>query len=170
MTKGLPKIARDRLTRDDVLSVVSYDRVTGVFIRTHSTAAHFVGKPAGKLSTDGYIQICLFGHRYMAHRVAWLIEHGRWPRMLDHINGNPADNRMVNLRECDMPQNQGNTKRRSDNTSGRKGVYKSGNKWRASIHYRGKTIRLGSFYSIEDAVAARVAGEKQYFGEFARLA
>ncbi len=51
---------------------------------------------------------------------------------------------------------------RAGNTSGYTGVYRSSNggKWKAQISFKGKTYYLGSFEKLEDAVAARKAGEK----------
>lgn len=50
------------------------------------------------------------------------------------------------------------------NTSGHRGVCptKTG-KWRATIGYKGKQIYLGEYADIQDAIAARKAGEKEYF-------
>ncbi len=56
----------------------------------------------------------------------------------------------------------------SDNLSGARGVYldhKTG-KYRARIKFQGKLYNLGTFTTLEDAVAARRAGEEQYFGAF----
>jgi len=36
-------------------------------------------------------------------------------------------------------------------------------KWRASIYFRGKTIHLGRFEKIGDAIKARKEAEKKYF-------
>ena len=55
----------------------------------------------------------------------------------------------------------------SANKSGVVGVNwdKSRSKWQASIRFRGKKYALGRYDNFADAVAARKAGEKKYFGQ-----
>lgn len=52
----------------------------------------------------------------------------------------------------------------ASNTSGYNGVYrnKRTGKWAAQITFRGKTVYLGSYNKIDDAVKARREGEKLY--------
>lgn len=87
---------------------------------------------------------------------------------VDHINGNKADNRKNNLRFVTASQNLMNTKLRSDNVSGYKGVYynKKNNRWYARITVNKKTINLGSSKDKEDAIKMRKEAEEKYFGEY----
>jgi hypothetical protein len=89
---------------------------------------------------------------------------------VDHINGDSLDNRVRNLRCCTRQQNGVNRGLQSNNTSGHIGVYQSGNKWHAQITAGRKKIYLGGFDNKEDAIAARMAAELKYFGEFAHFA
>lgn len=134
----------------------------------------FAGKPVAKVfRSKGDLQIGLHCHNYAAHRIAWVMVYGEWPaKDIDHINGNPADNRIANLRLATDSENLCNQKKRIDNTSGVKGVSwsKKEEKWYAYINKNKKMIGLGRFHSFEDAVAARRAAEKQYHGNFARPA
>ena len=54
------------------------------------------------------------------------------------------------------------------NTSGVRGVYfeKKSSKWRARLRFKGKIMDFGTYERFEDAVAARKAAERQYFGAF----
>ena len=102
---------------------------------------------------------------YGAHRVAWALYHGKWPdKQIDHINGNPLDNRIKNMRVVSVRENGKNKKRPSTNTSGIIGVYwnKASSKWVAQIGVNRKTIFLGSYDNITDAANARQTAEKKY--------
>jgi hypothetical protein len=75
---------------------------------------------------------------------------------LDHINNNPLDNRIENLRAATHSQNMRNTKIRKDNKSGVKGVYwqKEKNRWKVQIWANGKQRFVGLFKEISDATKA----------------
>lgn len=104
---------------------------------------------------------------YILHR---LIMDAPKDMVVDHINGNPLDNRKCNLRICTDAENHRNHKVSKSNTSGCTGVsFESySQKWRAIIMYQGKKIELGSYKNLDDAVAARKEAEAKYFGEFSR--
>lgn len=89
--------------------------------------------------------------------------------VIDHINHNTLDNRKCNLRVGTQSQNLMNMGMRSDNTSGVTGVSfeKWSSKWRASIQVDKKSIKLGRFTSMEQAIEAREKAEKIYFGDHA---
>lgn len=90
---------------------------------------------------------------------------------VDHINGNPLDNRRSNLRMATSAQNKWNTRRFSNNTSGYRGVSfrKDRGKFRAYINLDNKQRSLGMFHTAEEAARAYDAAAKELFGEFARL-
>lgn len=91
---------------------------------------------------------------------------------VDHIESDKMlDNRRSNLRLATSAQNQCNTKRRTDNTSGYKGVswYKRDAMWRASVQVAGNTIFLGSFTSNVDAAHAYNFAAIVLHGEYAQL-
>jgi hypothetical protein len=84
---------------------------------------------------------------------------------VDHINHDRSDNRMSNLRDVSQKTQSQNQSRRSDNKSGHCGIEeikgKRGSTWRATIR-EGKQIYLGSFKTLEKAIAARKAAEVKY--------
>lgn len=86
---------------------------------------------------------------------------------VDHINGNPGDNRKSNLRAVKHIDNMKNRKLSSRNKSGYAGV-RHVDRWVASINADGKSIFLGIFDNKDDAVKARREAEEKYFGEMRR--
>lgn len=131
----------------------------------------FAGKPTAITpSSDGYGRVSLMGKRYLAHRVAWAIHYGEWPKLdIDHINMERHDNRLCNLRLANRSNNMMNTKKHQDNTSGYKGVYfeKQTGRYRAGIMRDGKNINLGRYVCAKDAHEAYCRAAEGLHGEFA---
>lgn len=89
--------------------------------------------------------------------------------IVDHRNQNGADNRRENLRRCSREQNQANTRIRSDNSTGYKGVQVHGRKYQACIRINGRKVYLGIFASPELAAQCYSEALLAHHGEFARL-
>lgn len=105
-----------------------------------------------------------------------MIMNAKEKEHVDHINGNPLDNRKENLRVCTACQNLANQKLRKDSTTGYKGVCASKvkiNPWRAYVNKKidgkSKQHHLGFFKTKEEAALAYNEKAKELFGEFARL-
>lgn len=173
-----PKALDAEISHAEVRRIMAYDPETGILRwrvradRDHSWNMRFSGEEAGAVLTLGYRYINFNKRLHPAHRIAWLWMTGDWPKDdIDHINGDRADNRWANLRAATQMQNSANQKVRSTNTSGTKGVCwiaKKG-RWRASIMVAGKTIYLGYFSALDDAIAARKAAETEHHGVFAHI-
>lgn len=118
----------------------------------------FAGKEAFfSLDGHGYPMGSVLGEPYRAHRVIWKMITGEEPAMIDHINGDRADNRLQNLRPATHAENLRNCRMSKNNTSGANGVRlddKTG-LWHAQIMVNYKTINLGLFPSRDEAIAAR---------------
>ncbi len=156
------------ITAEKLRELLHYDHETGIFTWKVSTSNRVkVGDVAGSPDGQGYLQIKVQRRLYLAHRLAWLHINGVWPKLnIDHINRNPSDNRLVNLRDVTHKQNHQNRSKSSNNTSGHPGVYwhKRISKWVAQIKHNQKNIYLGCFSILEEAIAARKAGELKYWG------
>lgn len=77
---------------------------------------------AGYTRPDGYRATRIDGKSYLVHRLIYLYHNGYMPVVIDHKDGNPANNKIENLRECSMSQNSQNSKIKSGNRSGVKHV------------------------------------------------
>lgn len=161
------------ITQDYLKSRLNYNPETGVFVwkrvaennrfdKTWNT--RFAGLEAGCLRSSGgvnYMKIYIDGTPYQSHRLAWIYSYGEEPKCIDHINGNPLDNRLLNLRNVTQKTNARNQKMNKTNSSGFAGVSwcKNKKKWMAQIKVNQKTKFLGYFANISDAVKARVDAE-----------
>lgn len=154
---------RRKMPPADLLrELLTYDPLSGVIFKMNGGRADTVG-------SQGYRCVMILGDRWPAHRIAWLLHHGRPPvDQIDHINGDRSDNRLANLRECDNRLNSAN--RRATNPHGFKGVKpgRHGKRWQAKIKNHQRDIHLGTFDTPEEAHEAYLAKAKELFGEFAR--
>lgn len=119
----------------------------------HPRWPSYSGREAGNLRQDGYRKLKFCGKQYLTHRVAWLLHHGTWPvGDIDHIDGNPLNNKLNNLRDVPHSVNLQNRKSATvKNKTGFLGVVKRKNKYAAHIHKNGKQIYLGLFETAEKA-------------------
>lgn len=90
---------------------------------------------------------------------------------VDHINGDPLDNRRENLRACSNSENQRNQGLNKRNTTGYKGVclHKQSGKYRAQIRHQGVRRTIGHFHTPEEAAHAYNKSAISLHGEFAVL-
>ena len=132
--------------------------------------AGFSGKEAlTSINVHGYRAGRVLYHSLCAHTVIWAMTHGRWPeKEIDHINGDPLDNRPENLREATRSENEMNKLPGKRNSSGIKGVSweKRRSKWRAQITANGEYKYLGSFGTRDEAESAYIAASIEMHGEF----
>lgn len=154
------------LTAEQLKTTLNYDAETGVFTwRIRPSKAVKAGDVAGCVEKRiGYITIGIAGRIYKAHRLAWLYTHGEWPRgLIDHINGNKADNRICNLRDVFADGNSQNVRKPNvRNKSGFMGVIWFQNKWRASMSVNGKSKWLGDYSTPEEAHQVYLEAKRKY--------
>jgi len=91
-----------------------------------------------------------------------LIMGAKTGEFVDHINRNPLDNRIKNLRFCTRSEN-------NMNKNGVRGVSRFRDGWRARIKKDGKEIHLGIFKSFNEALEKRKSVEIIMFGNFANV-
>lgn len=110
----------------------------------------------------GYPYGFISERRVAKHRIVWLFHFGAINGEIDHIDGDPSNSKVENLRDVTRQSNMQNKRTYNRNTSGFRGVYwaKQMQKWRAAISSSGKERHLGFFAEFDDAVAARKAAEQ----------
>jgi hypothetical protein len=123
---------------------------------------------AVKCKNKFYASMYLNGKSIQIHRLLMNASKGV---QVDHINGNPLDNRRNNLRLCTNYQNAWNVGKTKRNKSGFKGVsWQSRDKrWRAQICVNKKYISLGFYGTPEEAHKAYVQGSLKYHGDFSKF-
>lgn len=160
--KRLPRVFPDRveilLTKDQVAIVDPEDIELSMFNWTAqwtgTTWYAYRQPPSGKI--------------YLHQAVA--IRSGKVGQITDHKDGDGRNCRRSNLRPATNMTNARNTKTRSDNTSGRKGVSwdnRTGS-WFVYINTDKQRTRLGHFDDLELAIFVREEAEHRFHGEFAR--
>jgi hypothetical protein len=162
------------LTADDLRERLTYDLSTGWFFRRKSFHRWIAGERAGCLNTTtGRWVIRVENKLYQAHRLAWLYVTGKWPAQeVDHINGDPTDNRWANLREATRSENMANR-------SGNKELSKSSRfkgvtllirrgSWKGQIKKEGKNYQKEFADEVSAAKWYDLMAKKMH-GSFARL-
>jgi len=150
--------------------LLSYDPDTGIIKWLVNRGRNAKpGQIAGRLTRNGHRHICVMQREVYAHRLAWFLVYGEWPSSdLDHVNGDPDDNRIANLRLATHTQNMTNAKAKKNSFTGLKGVSPHGRRWVARIRVDGVRQSLGRFDTKEEAAEAyRIAADSLH-GEFAR--
>jgi len=133
----------------------------------------FPGKEAGSLRSHkkGPRWALAINNVLLARSIlVYIIHRGTPTGFVDHINRNPVDDRIENLREATGSQNNANSRMPKTNTSGFKGVtwHKESKKWVGQIKKDGKMHYLGLFADPKKAHEAYCSAAKTLFGEFAR--
>ena len=129
------------------------------------------GEVSGSVDAAGYVRFHARGQSVYAHRLAWWLTHGETPRVVDHIDHDPFNNAISNLRGCSIRDNVRYQRPHADKlTSGFKGVdfVAHRGKWRARIVVDRKSIHLGAAYPTPHAAAkAYDTAALAHFGAFA---
>lgn len=103
----------------------------------------------------------------LLHRVKWVVAYGECPNGdVDHINRDPSDNRLENLRLASRSQNKINSHKKSRENGLPLGVYQRGEKYCATISFKRERKFLGAFETPKAAHDAWVSAGSQLYGEF----
>lgn len=157
------------ITLSRLKELFDYNPSTGLFARRVTRGNQKKGRIAGTLHPKGYRIILIDGGFYKAHRLAWFVMYGEWPKkQIDHINSDRNDNRISNLREATNSENQMNQILKSNNKSGFKGVCwnKRLKRWVSQININGRVTHLGLFVDLNEAATTVRNAREKHHGEF----
>lgn len=149
------------ITQSRLKELLSYDPLTGLFVRRVNKARAKIGDVTGWVHVRGYIYISVDSRSYKAHRLAFLYMLGYFPEHgVDHKNRDPTDNRWENLRHSTQACNTQNTRIRKDNKAGLPGVSKGQyGKWVAQMQVGKRKMSLGHHESRLEAALAKFTCE-----------
>ena len=156
------------ITKEQLLQEFDY-KDGHLYHRHDKTNQINAGDRAGGINCTGYHIVRFNGKRYLLHRIIFLMHNGYLPDYVDHIDNDPLNNRIENLRECTFSENRCNVKKSKNNTSGEKGVVwnKKEKKWVARITKSGVRHYIGRFTDFESARSAIRIKRKELHGDFA---
>jgi hypothetical protein len=158
--------------------IVRPDKITQRFIEDFyyeggELIRRSTGEPCGKDYGLGYKRFSAYGKSWLIHRVIFAINHGWFPKIVDHINRDKLDNRIENLRCARATRNNVvNSPIRSDNTSGFRGVigHKQAAGWVAQgSRADGTRKHLGVYTCPKEAALAYNHHAEEVYGPFAEF-
>lgn len=156
-------MSTQNVTADRLRELFKYDDESGLFTRIKRTGNTKIGSVATCKNSNGYVVMHIDGKLYGAHRLAWLYVHGQFPiDQIDHVDGVRTNNSIRNLRDSSQYENMQNVAKKATNKSGHTGVSwdSQTGRWAAQIMSHRKTIRLGRFVLLDDAVNAYKSAKK----------
>lgn len=151
---GLARISTPHKVRSDTKMGVGFDYIGGGYMKF----MHRHKKLGNKFS-------------FLSHRMKYYLHHGEIPEFIDHIDGNPLNNSIENLRSATRSQNNTNKRAAKNSSSKYLGVgwHKRDERWHAQICVNNKNKHLGYFTDEKEAAQSYDQAASKYFGEFANL-
>ena len=159
------------LTHESLLKTIHYDPLTGLCTWLTNNNRHNAGELAGSWSYEGGYKRCriyIEGKQYKRARLAIFYTDGVMPiDMVDHINGDTADDSRNNLRQVSNTENQYN--RRNPKISGNNkyigvSLYSRTGKYQAKIRVSGVDKHLGYHDTPEEASKAYREAKAEFHG------
>ena len=126
----------------------------------------FIKQKHWNYTTAGYIRSCKSDGYILLHRY---LKNAQKEDIIDHIDGNPLNNRNINLRSCNLKENGRNSRNRPkpNKIIGVRKDPRCKSSYRAQIYFSSNQHIEKTFQNEEYAILRRLTWELMYFGEFA---
>jgi hypothetical protein len=158
-----------RVTQEQVKDLFEY-REDGNLIRKVKTSNRVkVGEVVGWITAKRYKAVHVGSKPEYIHRLVFLYHHGYMPECIDHIDNDPLNNRIENLRAASFGENMLNIRGYAGSKSGVKGVSwsQSSKKWSVLCRVNKKYKYMGVYEDLELAELVAIEARNKYHGEFA---
>ncbi len=157
------------ITQKELKEILDYNELTGDFtwkksISDKTKLNSVAGSKKYWKQRPLRIVIRINKKDYQAHRLAWFYVNGQFPELhIDHIDGNPFNNSINNLRQCTPAlNNQNRHESQTNSTTKILGVtwHKKAKKWASYLSLNRKTHYLGLFETTDEAHAAYLKAKR----------
>lgn len=158
------------VTTDRLRQLFDYCNETGALKRKVSISrSSKVGEAIGCKHPAGYVHASVDRKVYPLHHLVWIWHGKTHTKFLDHIDRNPSNNRIENLRAVTHAQNMWNKSVQKNNSTGASGVswHKTKGKYQVRIGANGSRIHLGYFDDFDLAELVSIEARAKYHGAFA---
>lgn len=133
-----------------------YDTTSTTFLKWKSDIGVKIkaNSNAGYVDKNNYSTVGLNGNNYLISRIVFYLNNriDPYPNDIDHIDGNPSNHTISNLRMVTTKVNCRNRKKRNDNSTGVTGVslfeHKSGRQ-KGQKHYLAQCVGLNGKYEYK---------------------
>jgi len=165
----------DLISYEEAKKLIDYDPEAGSFTWRVSRGGEVSGTRAGGPfeaskgigRSKKWLYLIGINYKiYRGHRIAWLLTYGEWPKIIDHWDGNPLNNRLDNLRSVSSRVNSQNI--RSPMPFNRTGLLGAGidnerGGFRSEIRLAdGSRKFIGRFATAIEAHEAYVEAKRKY--------
>ena len=141
----------------------------GKLFRKQSVRNGAAGSLAGCKNSSGYFHVWVDGKRRLWHRIIFVMHFGWLPKIVDHIDGDPSNNKIENLRAATPAQNQYNRKTCVRAKNGAKNIMQiAPNRWHIRLNANGKYVMSRTVDNFELAQLVAEEARALYHGNFAR--